>query len=178
MLSPHPGSPSEPAYWPNPFGASRTLFIHFGTGHFGYIHTVEQYHSAYRLLLPSIPHNVHALQSASSHRPPPYSSPTPKMMPIGQPLYFEDQTGSHTNTDLDDIYDRMFFRVVHHKSTGAVLIYDRGRRSRRNSGPETMPPNVVLDFGPKHNALGTITIDKLPPMPMKDFLRKIGTWGR
>jgi len=84
------------------------------------------------------------------------------------------------NTDLDDIYDRMFFRVVQKKAgpqKGLVCIYDRGRRSFRNSAVETMPPSVIMDFGPKGLSLGSIAVGQMPPMPMKDYLRKMGTWG-
>ena len=103
------------------------------------------------------------------------------MFVIGQPLYFEDTTGMIHNTDLDDIYDRMFFRVVQKKlgpQKGLVCIYDRGRRSFRNSAVETMPPSVIMDFGPKGLSLGSIAVGQMPPMPMKDYLRKMGTWGR
>lgn len=103
------------------------------------------------------------------------------MVPLGRPLVFEDKTGSYATTDLDEIYDRMFFRVVQHSispSQTVILIYDRARRSnRRNSGPETIPPSVVLDFSPKSHGLGTITFERMPPISIKDFLRKLGPFG-
>jgi hypothetical protein len=106
------------------------------------------------------------------------------MLVIGRPLYFEDRTGQSTNTDLDDIYDRMFLRVVQHTLPGGhpiVLIYDRGRRSRKihnPSGASDIRPSVVLDFGLKGNGLGSIVVGSMPGVPMKDYLRKVGTWGR
>jgi len=97
------------------------------------------------------------------------------------PLVFEDKTGQYSTTDLDDIYDRMFFRVVQHSvspSQTVILVYDRARRSnRRNSGPETIPPSVVLDFSPKSSGLGSVTFERMPPIPIKEFLKKMGTFG-
>jgi hypothetical protein len=110
------------------------------------------------------------------------SIPSTIMVPLGRPLVFEDKTGQYSTTDLDDIYDRMFFRVVQHSVSPTqtiILVYDRARRSnRRNSGPETIPPSVVLDFTPKSNSLGSVTFERMPPIPIKEFLRKVGTFGR
>jgi hypothetical protein len=104
------------------------------------------------------------------------------MVLINRPLIFEDRTGQYATTDLDDIYDRMFFRVVQHSvspSKMIILIYDRARRStRRSSGPETIPPSVVLDFTPKSSSMGSITFERMPPVPIKEFLRKMGAFGR
>lgn len=105
------------------------------------------------------------------------------MAPLGRPLVFEDRTGQYSTTDLDDIYDRMFFRVAQHSvspSQTIILIYDRARRSnRRNNGPETIPPSVVLDFTTKVGSnMGTVTFERMPPIPIKEFLKKIGTFGR
>lgn len=104
------------------------------------------------------------------------------MVPLGKPLIFEDRTGQYATTDFDDIYDRMFLRVVQHSVSPAqmiILIYDRARRStKRNSGPETIPPSVVLDFSPKGNNMGSITFGRMPPIPIKEFLKKMGTFSR
>jgi hypothetical protein len=117
---------------------------------------------------------------------------------VGKPLLFEDRTGQIGSTDFDDIYDRMFYRVLQQgfQSTGQgvpdrhiCFIYDRGRRSRRISSyhNETLQPSAILEFFVKFNRqtgeitslqLGSITVEKMPPVPMKHFLRKTGTWGR
>jgi len=103
------------------------------------------------------------------------------MLVIGQPLCFDDTTGVIYDTDLDDIYDRMFFKVIQQvisPQRSIVCIYDRGRRSSRRMGEMiTTPPAIVLEFGNGGHSLGTISVGKMPPLYMKDYLRKIGTFG-
>lgn len=98
----------------------------------------------------------------------------------GLPLQFEDRTGYITNTDFDDMYDRMHFHVSRLPGASSTKIFRMGfGPSRvRNSLPLPPDPEVSLDFGP-HEALGTITLSLVntyrASLPMVQYLRKTST---
>ena len=98
----------------------------------------------------------------------------------GLPLQFEDRTGYITNTDFDDMYDRMHFHVSRLPGQTSTKIFRMGfRPSRvRNSLPLPPDPEVSLDFGP-HEALGTISLSLVSAyranLPMAQYLRKTST---
>ena len=98
----------------------------------------------------------------------------------GLPLQFEDRTGYITNTDFDDMYDRMHFHVSRLPGHTSTKIFRMGfRPSRvRNSLPLPPDPEVSLDFGP-HEALGTISLSLVSAyranLPMAQYLRKTST---
>jgi len=94
----------------------------------------------------------------------------------GLPLHFEDRTGYITNTDFDDMYDRMYFHVSRLPGQTSTKIFRMGfRPSRvRNSLPLPSNPEVSLDFGP-HEALGTISLSLMSyaaTLPMTQYLQK------
>ena len=99
----------------------------------------------------------------------------------GLPLQFEDRTGYITNTDFDDMYDRMHFHVSRLPGQTSTKIFRMGfRPSRvRNSLPLPPDPEITLDFGP-HEALGTISLSLsvsryTAHMPMTQYLQKTST---
>ena len=98
----------------------------------------------------------------------------------GLPLHFEDRTGYITNTDFDDMYDRMHFHVSRLPGQTSTKIFRMGFRPSRVRNSLPLPPNaeVTLDFGP-HEALGTISLSLLSAykanLPMAQYLRKTST---
>lgn len=100
----------------------------------------------------------------------------------GLPLHFEDRTGYITNTDFDDMYDRMYFHVSRLPGQTSTKIFRMGfRPSRvRNSLPLPSNPEVSLDFGP-HEALGTISLSLMSyeaTLPMTQYLQKTSFFAR
>lgn len=104
------------------------------------------------------------------------------MKPLGKPFVFEDRTGQFAPIDFNDIYNRMFFRVVLHSASPnqmTILLYDQ---ARRRSGRILMhehyhPPAVVLELT-KGNGIGNIAFEWTPTIPIKDFLRRTGILSR
>lgn len=98
----------------------------------------------------------------------------------GLPLQFEDRTGYITNTDFDDMYDRMHFHVSRLPGQTSTKIFRMGfRPSRvRNALPLPPDPEVSLDFGP-HEALGTISLSLMSSytanLPMTQYLKRTST---
>ena len=98
----------------------------------------------------------------------------------GCPLQFEDRTGYITNTDFDDMYDRMHFHVSRLPGHTSTKIFRMGFRPSRVRNSLPLPPNpeVSLDFGP-HEALGTISLSLVSSyranLPMAQYLRKTST---
>ena len=96
----------------------------------------------------------------------------------GLPLQFEDRTGYITNTDFDDMYDRMHFHVSRLPGQTSTKIFRMGFRPSRVRNSLPLPPNpeVSLDFGP-HEALGTISLSLMQMsytvnLPMTQYLQK------
>lgn len=93
------------------------------------------------------------------------------------PYLLEDRTGSHSASDFDDIYDRIFFRVAPSSSSPHILrIYDIGTRSTSLGHKFHLQrkPDVVLQFA-ANGALGTVEfLGKLNsgPMLMGHYLKK------
>ncbi|KAF8635026.1 hypothetical protein AX17_004045 [Amanita inopinata Kibby_2008] len=70
---------------------------------------------------------------------------------------FEDRTGRNDNSDWDDIYERLFFRVAHAQEGNTINIYDVGYRMRRRDNSHLqLQPVVVLEFD-ANQSLGKIT---------------------
>ena len=98
----------------------------------------------------------------------------------GLPLHFEDRTGFITNTDFDDLYDRMHFHVSRLPGQTSTKIFRMGFRPSRVRNSLALPPNpeVSLDFGPQET-LGTISLSLMSAytanLPMTQYLRKTST---
>jgi len=100
----------------------------------------------------------------------------------GLPLQFEDRTGYITNTDFDDMYDRMHFHVSRLPGHTSTKIFRMGFRPSRVRNALPLPPNpeVSLDFGP-HEALGTISLSLMSytaNLPMMQYLQKTSFFAR
>ena len=101
------------------------------------------------------------------------------------PYSFEDRTGSNTDTDFDDIYDRMFFHVKRQPGCSTTHIYEMAIRAsrHRSSLPLNREPSAILDFLPDES-LGSLTFAgktrvQTTTIPMSRYLRKtslFGTW--
>jgi len=93
------------------------------------------------------------------------------------PYVLEDRSGVYNASDFDDIYDRLFLRIVessHDAKTSVSMIYDMGRRSsrRRDSRHLDRQPSVVLQFG-SNGALGNVHFMRSPAassLPMHQYL--------
>ena len=98
------------------------------------------------------------------------------------PITLEDRTAAITNTDFDDMYDRVFYQVVRNPGDTITRIYEmhvRASRSRHHApqGPTKGEPVILLQFQPDET-LGTITFPKTrTSMPMNQFLKKISFFG-
>lgn len=109
--------------------------------------------------------------------------------PLQMPYMFEDRTGRVTGSDYDDIYDRMFIRVIPHprspaRSDNVLAIYNMGRRSTRHGDTRHLErqPLVVLEFAEgAAGGLGNISFFYPPApsmtMPMNRYLRKTTFFG-
>lgn len=95
------------------------------------------------------------------------------------PITLEDRTAAITNTDFDDMYDRVFFQVVRNPGDTATRIYEMHVRATRHrtAMPAKGEPVITLHFQPDET-LGTITFNKHhKTMPMNHFLRKMSFFG-
>lgn len=97
------------------------------------------------------------------------------------PYILEDRSGANTDTDFDDMYDRLFFRVLRKPQETVTIIYQMNIRAsrHRSSLPFTTKPSVILEFG-KHEALGDISFVDAQPvvkMQMARYLRKTSLFG-
>lgn len=106
------------------------------------------------------------------------------------PYVLEDRTGSLTTSDFDDIYDRIFFRVVHSQSsTGPVtMIYEMTRRASRHRDSilqamspyqQHREPQVLLEFRPDQS-LGRVQFYRAATAttPAKRSTIEMGRWLR
>lgn len=97
------------------------------------------------------------------------------------PYVFEDRTGSSTDSDFDDIYDRLFFRVLRSSQRTSTMIYAMDRRAsrHRDSLPLQRDPIAILEFLP-NESLGNVSFVR-PPVnlttPMSRYLRKTSIFG-
>ncbi|TFK31856.1 hypothetical protein BDQ12DRAFT_659952 [Crucibulum laeve] len=97
------------------------------------------------------------------------------------PFILEDRTGSNSNSDFDDMYDRMFYHIARSPGRTTTLIYEmpiRSSRHRRNL-PLDREPIVHLEFLPDES-LGNISFMKAPyqtTIPMSRYLRKTTIFG-
>lgn len=97
------------------------------------------------------------------------------------PLTFEDRTSSITNTDFDDMYDRMFFHVARQPGRSTTKIYEMNIRASRHRStlPLGRDPIIHLDFQ-DDESLGTISFFKPPftgSIPMAKYLKKTSFFG-
>lgn len=96
------------------------------------------------------------------------------------PITLEDRTAAITNTDFDDMYDRVFFQVVRNPGDTVTKIYEmhvRASRQRHGAPVRNGEPVITLSFLPDET-LGTISFCKLRmSMPMNQFLRKMSFFG-
>ncbi|EKM75080.1 hypothetical protein AGABI1DRAFT_116578 [Agaricus bisporus var. burnettii JB137-S8] len=99
------------------------------------------------------------------------------------PYSFEDRTGSTTNSDFDDIYDRMFFHVMRQPGRSTTYIYEMPIRAshHRSLLPLNREPSVILEFLPDES-LGNVTfVGKghftATTIPMVRYLRKTSLFG-
>lgn len=111
------------------------------------------------------------------------------MRPLQMPYTFEDRTGHVVGSDYDDIYDRMFIRVVPHPHTptrnkNVLAIYSMGRRSTRHGDTRHLErqPSVILEFAEgAAGGLGNINFFYPPApsmtIPMSRYLRKTAFFG-
>ncbi|KJA16083.1 hypothetical protein HYPSUDRAFT_47720 [Hypholoma sublateritium FD-334 SS-4] len=94
------------------------------------------------------------------------------------PLTFEDRTAHISNTDFDDMYDRLFFHVVRQPGRATTKIYQMSVRASRHRSTLPIPGEALihLDFG-ADESLGTISFFKSPlhgSIPMSRYLKKTG----
>jgi len=111
------------------------------------------------------------------------------MRPLQMPYMFEDRTGRVSGSDYDDIYERMFLRVVPHPhsppgSNNVFAIYNMGRRSTRHGDTRHLErqPSVILEFADSAaGGLGNVQFfyPRAPSvtMPMSRYLRKTSFFG-
>lgn len=97
------------------------------------------------------------------------------------PITLEDRTGINTNTDFDDMYDRIFFHVARTPGQTTTKIYEMTIRASRHRStlPLDKEPIILLDFAPDES-LGTISFLKAPSQPsisMGRYLRKTSIFG-
>lgn len=97
------------------------------------------------------------------------------------PLTLEDRTGQLTNSDFDDMYDRLFLHVARQPGKTQTKIYEMNIRASRHRSkqPLNRDPIIVLDFMPDES-LGTVTFFKQPfqgSMPMSRYLKKTSFFG-
>ena len=97
------------------------------------------------------------------------------------PITLEDRTGINTNTDFDDMYDRIFFHVARTLGQTTTKIYEMTIRASRHRStlPLDREPIILLDFAPDES-LGTISFLKAPSQPaisMGRYLRKTSIFG-
>jgi len=96
----------------------------------------------------------------------------------------EDRFGLYNASDFDDIYDRLFLRVVQspqHSQKSMSMIYNMGRRSSRKHDSRHLDrqPAVVLEFG-ANGTLGNIHYMNPPAalsLTMHQYLRKTTIFG-
>jgi len=118
-----------------------------------------------------------------------FSALTRIMRPLQMPYMFEDRTGHVAKSDYDDIYDRMFLRVVPHPrppagNSNVVAIYSMGRRSTRHGDKRHLErqPSVILEFAEgATGGLGNVNFFYPPApslsIPMSRYLRKTTFFG-
>ncbi len=97
------------------------------------------------------------------------------------PLTFEDRTAGLSNTDFDDIYDRMFFHVKRVPGSSTTKIFEMHFPASRHRGnvPSHRGPIIQLDFLPDEH-LGTISFFNGPfqnTLQMSQYLKKTSFFG-
>jgi len=86
----------------------------------------------------------------------------------GMPYLLEDKTGKLTGSDFVDMNDRLRFRLrctAQAPTHTAYMIHNANDPSN---------PLIALAFGP-NNSLGTITVRSGVPIPMDQYLAKLGS---
>ncbi|KAF8332982.1 hypothetical protein F5887DRAFT_994989 [Amanita rubescens] len=93
---------------------------------------------------------------------------------------FEDRTGRNDDSDWDDIYERLFFRVCRDPDGRRINIYNVAyRMMRRDKSHWGIEPDVVLEFN-ANKALGQITYATelyKCTFQMSRYLRKTSFFG-
>ncbi|KAF9478434.1 hypothetical protein BDN70DRAFT_44592 [Pholiota conissans] len=97
------------------------------------------------------------------------------------PLTFEDRTGQTTNTDFDEMYDRLFFHVARLPGRTTTKIYQMNTRASRHRSTLPIPNEALihLDFA-QDESLGTVSFFKSPlsgSIPMSRYLKKTTFFG-
>jgi hypothetical protein len=111
------------------------------------------------------------------------------MRPLQMPYMFEDRTGRVSGSDYDDIYERMFLRVIPHphspgENDNVLAIYNMGRRSTRHGDTRHLErqPSVILEFAEgAAGGLGNVQFFCPPApsvtIPMNRYLRRTAFFG-
>ncbi|KAK2465848.1 hypothetical protein APHAL10511_001489 [Amanita phalloides] len=93
---------------------------------------------------------------------------------------FEDRTGRNDDSDWDDIYERLFFRVSRDPVGHRINIYKVAyRMMRRDKSHWELEPDVVLEFN-ANQSLGQITYGTelyKCTFPMSRYLKKTSFFG-
>jgi hypothetical protein len=96
------------------------------------------------------------------------------------PLTFEDRTAGLSDTDFDDIYDRLFFHVRRAPGSNTTQIFEMHFPASRHRGnvPSDKAPIMQLNFLPGEQ-LGTISFLKPfeSTLSMSQYLKKASFFG-
>ncbi|KAF8148823.1 hypothetical protein B0H34DRAFT_668233 [Crassisporium funariophilum] len=96
------------------------------------------------------------------------------------PLTLEDRTGQITNSDFDDMYDRLFFHVSRLPGRMTTKIYEMNIRASRYRSTQPLRTDAIiqLDFL-ADESLGSVSFFKPPSgsMPMSQYLKKTAFFG-
>ena len=92
--------------------------------------------------------------------------PVPSSSTNNAAYILEDRTGSLSDSDFDDMYDRKYLRISSSTRNSTVSIFDMGFRSSRHHGRGLLAldppkPSAVLEFTPS-GELGYVSYH-LPP---------------
>jgi hypothetical protein len=110
-----------------------------------------------------------------------FNKATPIMRHGPLPLTFEDRTAQTTNTDFDEMYDRLFFHVARQPGRATTKIYQMNSRASRHRSTLPIPNEALihLDFA-TDESLGTVSFFKSPlsgSIPMSRYLKKTAFFG-
>ncbi|TFK22782.1 hypothetical protein FA15DRAFT_671112 [Coprinopsis marcescibilis] len=97
------------------------------------------------------------------------------------PLVLEDRTAAITNTDFDDMYDRVFLHISRIPGQSTTNLYEMQVRASRHRSREAhtvnREPTISLEFL-QDETLGTVTFPKhRMAIPMSRYLRKLSFFG-
>lgn len=97
------------------------------------------------------------------------------------PITLEDRTGSLSNNDFDDLYDRMYYYHVNRQPASPVIkIFRMNHRASRARSLAPLPTQGVVHLEyPLDENLGTITFfeGSMGTMQMSKYLKKLSFFG-